>query len=111
MVELRLTPAQVHSLERVIVATHRTFGEHFVIVHALLKMGRDRPLQEAGADSYVRRATNALVYAVRRGDLAAAQAFIDTLQDKYLNPQQQATRQLVRKALAWRMRDARATAA
>jgi hypothetical protein len=105
MVELQLAPAQVHALERVIVATHRVFGEHFVVVHALLKMSRDSSIQDERIARYLRRATSAIVFSLRRNELAAAQALLDTVRDKYLSPAQMATKQLVRKALAWRLRE------
>ena len=59
---------------------------------------------------YLRRATSAIVFSIRRGELAAAHALLDTLRDRHLNPQQQATKQLVRKALAWRLRSGQAAA-
>lgn len=110
MVELQLTPAQVHALERVIVATHRVFGEHFVLVHALLKMSRDPSIADERVAHYLRRATSAIAFSIRRGELAAAHALLDTLRDRHLNPAQQATKQLVRKALAWRLRSSQAVA-
>jgi hypothetical protein len=109
MVERRLTPAQVHAAERVIVATHRVFGDHFVLVHALLKMARD-PSGVESAQRYLRRATSVLAFTVRRGELAAAQNLLDTLQEDRLSVAQIAAKQLVRKALGWRMRAAQAQA-
>jgi hypothetical protein len=104
MVERKLTPAQVHAAERVIVATHRVFGDHFVLVHALLKMARD-PSALPNAQRYLRRATSVLAFTVRRGELAAAQSLLDTLSEERLSVSQIATQQLVRKALGWRLRD------
>jgi hypothetical protein len=105
MVERRLTPAQVHAAERVIVATHRVFGEHFLLVHALLKMARD-PSGHESAQRYLHRASSVLAFTVRRAELASAQTLLDTLHEDRLSHSQIATKQMLRKALTWRMREA-----
>jgi hypothetical protein len=105
----RLTPADVQATERVLLATRRAFGEHFILVHVLLKMTREPAVNEK-AQRYVRRAASMLAFTVQRGQLPYAHTLLAAVREDRLTIQQLATKTVLRKALSWRMRGTTALA-
>jgi hypothetical protein len=103
MTQRQLTPSQVHSIERALLSTQRAFGEHFILVHVLLKMTREPAVNEK-AQRYLHRAASMLAFTVRRGELPYAHTLLASVREDRLTINQLATKTVLRKALSWRMR-------
>jgi hypothetical protein len=103
IVQRRLKPAEVQAAERALLATRRAFGEHFILVHVLLKIMREPALNEM-SQRYLHRAASMLAFTVRRGQLPYAHTLLTAVREDRLTIQQLATKTVLLKALNWRMR-------